>query len=522
MFVMKPGVTHMSALILTMASACDEARAAAPQADFNGDGRADLAIGVPLEDVNDQVDAGAVAVIYGKSTGLNQAGDQFWNAESPGIKGVASAGANFGSALAVGDFDGDGFSDLAIGIQLQSVAGVAGAGAVEIIYGSATGLTSAHDQRWTRASDGLLGDPSEDAMFGATLVAGDFNDDGRDDLAIGVIGQQVVAGQQNGGEVHILYGTPSGLSAADDQIFNQLTTGIHGEPELGDNFGFALSAADFDGDGFADLAIAIPGDTVDTFNEAGAVEVIYGSDSGLRANGAQFIAQGLDGLQNGPDEDNAFGFALATGDFDHDGRDDLAISVPAEEVGGDARAGAVHVLYGTADGLDTVDDQFWSQETSSVQDFAEPDDQFGFSLATGDFDNDGFDDLAIGAVQEAIGVVEKAGAVNVLYGTGNGLIGARNQFWHQNSDGILDDVEEFDLFGVRLSVGDYDNDGFDDLVVAVFAEDINGPENNDGAVHIICGRANGLHKAGNQFWHQDSQGILDTAELNDVFGLAVR
>src|SRR5262245_9799767 len=85
----------------------------AAHGDFNGDGFDDLAVGTPKENSN----AGAVQIIYGTSSKLAAANNQTWSLDSPGVNGVAHTNEFFGSALAVGDFNGDGFDDLAIGIE---------------------------------------------------------------------------------------------------------------------------------------------------------------------------------------------------------------------------------------------------------------------------------------------------------------------------------------------------------------------------------------------------------------------
>ena len=99
------------------------ARAARAQ-DFNGDGFADLAIGVPGESVGSVTGAGAVNVIYGSSIGLTATGNQFWTQDKLGIGNSAEPFDRFGDSLAWGDFNGDGFSDLAIGVPYEDVGSV--------------------------------------------------------------------------------------------------------------------------------------------------------------------------------------------------------------------------------------------------------------------------------------------------------------------------------------------------------------------------------------------------------------
>jgi hypothetical protein len=85
-------------------------------------------------------------------------------------------------------------------------------------------------------------------------------------------------------------------------------------------------------------------------------------------------------------------------DFNNDGFEDLAIGVPGEELGGLAGAGAVHVIYGTANGLSTANAQFWNKNLLTVRGpFANAGDHFGAALAAGDFNCDGFADLAVSA-----------------------------------------------------------------------------------------------------------------------------
>ncbi len=225
-------------------------------------------------------------------------------------------------------------------------------------------------------------------------------------------------------------------------------------------------------------------------------------------------------IEGGAEQGDQFGYSLAAGDFDGDGYADLAVGVPEEDVGGVSLAGAVNVIYGSADGLSEVGDQMWHQDSPGILGDAEPGDQFGHSLATGDFDGDGYTDLAVDVALEEVGGVSYAGALHVLFGSADGLSAADNQFWHQDSPGIADSAEQGDYFSYSLAACDFNGDGYADLAVGALFEDIDGV-GEAGAVNILYGSAGGLSEVGNQFWHQDSPGILDDAEENDYFGFSL-
>jgi hypothetical protein len=141
-------------------------------------------------------------------------------------------------------------------------------------------------------------------------------------------------------------------------------------------------------------------------------------------------------------------------DFNDDGADDLAVGAPFESLGGLSTAGAVHVLYGSGGGLTGTGGQVFTQDSPGVPDTAEPGDTFGIGLAAGDFDNDGFADLAVGVELEDVGGAVDAGAVNVLYGSAGGLTASGGQLFTQDSPGVAGGAEVFDRFGNALASGD--------------------------------------------------------------------
>ena len=334
--------------------------------------------------------AGAINVVYGSPAGLTAAGDQFWTQDSPGVKGVAGRSEWFGSTLASGDFDRDGFADLAIDVPGERVAGLSAAGAINVLYGSATGLNAAGDQYWTKERLGASAGTEED--FGEVMAVGDVDSDGYDDLAIGGPGEGAYEGV-----VRIIFGGPDGLTATDALTLGAAQTIPAYDAGDGEVFyGAALAIADLDGNGYADPRHRHPGLEVDGVRDAGAVNVLYGGAAGLDTAGAALWTQASPGVVGKPEHDEDFGMPLVAGDFDGNGYGDLGIGVVGEDVGGHWVAGAVNVLYGSATGLTETGNQMWHQDVPGVPGKS-GEHQFGAAMTAGDLDGDGRDDLAIGA-----------------------------------------------------------------------------------------------------------------------------
>ena len=192
----------------------------------------------------------------------------------------------------------------------------------------------------------------------------------------------------------------TGLAGGKHLVLNK--SDVSANPaKIGDGFGHALAAADFNKDGYTDIAIGVPQDDL-AKTDAGAVYIVYGSRDGLVKKKSAPIIQTM--VSNDPCEaGDFFGFSLATGDFNKDGYPDLVIGAPYEDVviNGQSRpdAGAVSIAYGSGTGLAMKKTALIVQSNVS-EDASENGDVFGFSLAVGDFNRDGAADLAIGVPGE--------------------------------------------------------------------------------------------------------------------------
>ncbi|MCL4264538.1 MAG: integrin alpha [Anaerolineae bacterium] len=503
--------------------------------DFNGDGYADLVVGVPREDVTDGAtyeDAGAVHVIYGTADGLvalaAQAAvdDQLWHRGITGLDQMAIADDDrFGAALAMGDFNSDGYDDLAIGVPGSVVNGYEEAGAVQVLYGTAVGLTLTDTQLWTQ-DDSLVSPSAAGDLYGYALAAGDFDGDGYADLAVSLPGE-MVNGMERAGAVHIIFGSTNGLQSAIgglNEFLTEDTDPFFGTAEPYDNFGHTLTVGDFDGDGYDDLAVGIPyEDFADGLDNAGNVQIFYGTadaflDEGSFVRQPQQISANTPGVDNLQETNDYFGYSLTAGDFDGDGYDELVIGVPYEAHGsGDdliPYAGAVNIVYGAAGGLDPATGApIWHQGLDALNSEAMSEEWFGWKLTAADFNSDGYADLAIGVPGDKLYDIA-IGSTHILHGSTAGITG-------DGDDIIYDPVnpEALDEFGMAVTAADFNGDGYADLVVGAHHDDpVELTVDNVGSVFVFHSNASGVQQADNQYWYQGYNGLAGAPEVSDGFG----
>ena len=476
--------------------------------DFNGDGADDLATGMPYDNGPTSTlvtDSGSVVVRYSvPGAGLTTNPSQVYLRQQAN---PPEADDRFGWALAACDFNADAFDDLVVGVPYEDYGSSDDAGIVHVFYGSTGGVKQSSDKFFAESTAGVPGDVESHDTFGASLACADFDADGFDDLAVGV--PREAWGEKPPfcydpslcpvaeGMVVIVPGSAAGLDFARSFNLDQDVEGMNGGAESSDNFGASLAVGDFDDDGFADLAIGVPGED----DGEGQLQVVFGSPSGLTAAGNLFWSETFIGGLS--ETDDRFSETLAGGDFDGDGFDDLAVGIPWENLGTANNAGQVDVLYGAFDGFNRSRTQFWAEDAVFGGGTSEANDAFGYAMASGDFDQDGFTDLAIAHPAESVGGGQD-GAVTVLMGSAGGLSAARRRQIVEGVDGFAGDpAQHGEYFGFALASGDFDADGHADLAVGA-------PWENDfgiadvGAEAVLYGAlfADGAESGNTNLWSQ--------------------
>ncbi|MEU7598581.1 FG-GAP-like repeat-containing protein [Streptomyces sp. NPDC039022] len=428
-------------------------------ADVDGDGFEDLAVGMPDAPVQDQAGAGKVALIHGSRTGLTVSRHQSVSGSVTGD--TVRPGDRFGSALALGDLDGDGHADLVIGASGRTAGGEKGAGAVTVVFGSRSGLSRTAVAFHAPA-------PTPGGRFGGQLALGDFDHDGLDDIAV-VDGRQVA----------VVRGAKDLRSAGAEGIT------VHTPPGGGGGT-HRIATGDVDGDGYDDLVtVAHDDDPAD----GGALGVLPGSRAGLKDT------------RLGDRVELPFaGYTPVVGDINGDGKDDVLLATGFQ----DGPDKTVLLTYpGSADGLDTAGAVTWRGPLHP-----------GDTARLADLDGDGHDDLVVGDVHAVNSdVLNDAGAITTVRGSARWLDPATTRTLSLDTEGVAGDAESNDRFGSTLAQGDYNGDGTCDLAVGA-----PGKRHGLGGVGLLYGSASGLTGTDSIIFGPDS---LHDPVIKASFGAAL-
>ncbi|HWS34255.1 MAG TPA: FG-GAP-like repeat-containing protein [Actinoplanes sp.] len=320
--------------------------------DITGDGRDDLAIGIPLKKIGKQKTAGAVVVLKGGAAGVTGTGARWISQSTAGVPGASKTDDRFGTALAIGRVDKNRYQELVVSAPgKRPDTNWMGSGTITQFWGTSAGVSL---KKVTALSGGLITKTiKKNNLYlwevGDDLAIGDVTGDGFGEVVVGASGAQV-GNHATAGVVFTVPGRSTGLAAKGTIVISQNSPGVAGAAEDGDRFGTGIAVGDVTRDGRADVLVGVPAEN----NTAGAVVLLRGSAKGLTGVKSQTLTQASAGVPDSPERRDEFGASVALLNLNGAGGLDALVGSPGEVVAGDTPgygSGAVTRFLGGYGGL---------------------------------------------------------------------------------------------------------------------------------------------------------------------------
>ncbi len=410
--------------------------------DVNGDGYSDVIVGDNFYE-NGQTDEGAVFVYHGSSSGINTTAATFLEGNNTSY--------HFGTSVSsAGDVNGDGYSDIIVGIDGYDN-GQVNEGAAFVYHGSSSGIN-------TNIVSSIESNQANSILGISVSSAGDVNGDGYSDVIVGAYNYD--NGQTNEGAAFVYHGSGSGIST--------IAASIVESNQANAFLGISVSSAgDVNGDGYSDVIVGAYGYDNGQTNE-GAAFIYHGSSSGINTTPAATVESNQ--------ANTNFGISVSSaGDVNGDGYSDVIVGAEIYD-NGQTDEGAAFIYHGSSTGISTT--------AAATVESNQANANFGISVSSaGDVNGDGYSDVIVGAYFYDNGQSNE-GAAFVYHGSSTGIITTAATMVESNQVGVV--------LGYSVSsAGDVNGDGYSDVVVGIIYY-ANG-QTDEGAAFVYHGSISGIN-----------------------------
>ena len=447
--------------------------------DVNGDGYEDIVIGEYY--YNGQ--QGRAYVFHGGASGIADQDLGSGGSANTTLEGEATS--RFGSAVAMGDVNGDGYTDVIVAANQYVKPASTANGRVYIFHGGASGIS---DMSATSANSTIIGNAN--TKIGEVAMAGDTNGDGYADLAISS------TFNATNDYVYIFHGSASGIPNKDLNPAPGDTADTTLIGEVGDhNFGYSLAMGNVNGDNYADIAVGSSktGPEGDTF-------IFHGSASGVAdqdLSGAGTADTTIISVNTG----DRLGYSIDLSDVNGDDYSDLIAGAALYN----AFQGVVYIFHGSGSGIADQDlSGAGTANTTLIGTGAN--DSFGSCVIAGDTNGDGYTDVMVGDNYNSL-----QGKFYLFYGGSSG-VSDQDLSGGGSANSVLSGASTSSSFGKRAGFHDVNGDGYADFVPTA-----SGQNTNEGQTYIFHGGSSGIATG----TLSSTNTFLTGTASNNYFGIAV-